>query len=337
MSMTIKDIAKLSGCAVSTVSRALNDHPDVSEETKSRIKAIVAENKFVPNTNAKHLKQQVSNNIIVVVKGSFNLFFATIIEHIQAEIGKAGYGAILHYYDESVNEVKMAQRLCREQKPKGIIFLGGEPENFRKHFAAVDIPCVLATTSAENLSFPNLSSVSVDDREGGEMAVNYLIECGHSRIGVIGGCSEVSSTSRMRLEGACKSMEKHGIAFRPQWSKEGKFSLQDGYTLTKELLEQHPEITGIFAMSDLMAFGAMRAIAERGLAIPKDISVVGYDGIEMTDYYMPALTTLRQPSGQLATLSVELLLDAIERKKTSRHLSLSVELKAGASVSCPKK
>ena len=137
--MTIKDIARLSGCAVSTVSRALNDHPDVSEETKARIKQIVAENKFVPNANAKHLKQQVSNNIIVVVKGTFNLFFAVIIERIQADVGRAGYGVVLHYYDEDINEVRMAERLCRESKPKGLIFLGGEPENFTRYFGGIKL------------------------------------------------------------------------------------------------------------------------------------------------------------------------------------------------------
>ncbi len=334
--MTIKDIARLSGCAVSTVSRALNDHPDVSEETKAKIKQIVAENKFVPNANAKHLKQQVSNNIIVVVKGSFNLFFATIIERIQADIGRAGYGAVLHYYDEGVNEVRAAERLCREAKPKGVIFLGGEPQNFVRHFGAIGVPCVLATTSAEQVSYHNLSSVSVDDRLGGRMAVECLIRQGHRHIGIIGGCSDVSSTSRQRLEGGIQCLRDNGIPIRPEYCREGKFCLEDGYRLTGDLLDKNPRITGIFAMSDLMAFGAIRAIAERGLRVPQDVSVVGYDGIEMAGYYCPPLTTIRQPSVRLAALSVDLLLGAIEKKQGPRHLSLEVELEPGASVGPPR-
>ncbi len=333
--MTIKDIARLSGCAVSTVSRALNDHPDVSEETKARIKQIVAENKFVPNANAKHLKQQVSNNIIVVVKGTFNLFFAVIIERIQADVGRAGYGVVLHYYDEDINEVRMAERLCRESKPKGLIFLGGEPENFTRYFGGIQVPAVLVTTSVSQLPYRNLSSVSVDDRQGGRMAVEHLIRQGHRRIGIIGGCSGSSSTSRQRLEGGMESLREHGISPRPEYCREGRFSLEDGYRLTGELLDQYPEITGIFAMSDLMAFGAVRAIVQRGLRVPEDVSVIGYDGIEMADYYQPPLTTLRQPAERLASLGVSLLLGSIEKKEPARHLSLTVELEPGGSVAPP--
>lgn len=330
--MTIRDIAKLSGCAVSTVSRALNDHPDVSPQTKEKIKRIVEENRFVPNTNAKHLKQQVSNTIIVVVKGSFNLFFAAIVEKIQAGISQAGYGLIIHYLDENDNEVRVAEQLCRENKPRGVLFLGGEPRHFIKRFSAINVPCVLATTSAEELPFENLSSVAVDDQDGGYRAIQYLVEMGHRKIGIISGCVDASAVSALRMEGCKAALRASGIPYRKQYCRYVAFSPKEGYLAAQDLLRENPELTAIFAMSDMTAFGAIRAIREKGLRVPEDISVVGYDGIEMAEYFQPALTTLKQPAEAIADQSVRMLLDAVERTVTSRHLRLETSLVQGRSV-----
>ena len=121
--MTIKDIARESGYAVSTVSRALNDHPDVSREAKEKIKAIVAAHKFVPNSNARQLKVQQNRSIIIVVKGAFNMFFAAILERMQSLISCSGYSAEVHYLDEDADEVLVGEQLQRERKPLGFIFL----------------------------------------------------------------------------------------------------------------------------------------------------------------------------------------------------------------------
>ena len=123
--MTIKDIARLSGYGVATVSRVLNDHPDVSEEARRRVLAVVEEQGFQPNNNAKHLKQQASTSIAIIVKGTMNLLFADLVEKLQALLREAGRDAAVYYLDEDANEVAYALQLCRERKPLGIIFLGG--------------------------------------------------------------------------------------------------------------------------------------------------------------------------------------------------------------------
>lgn len=330
--LTIKDIAKLSGCAVSTVSRALNNHPDVSEETKQRIKQIVEDNRFVPNTNAKHLKQQISNNIVVIVKGLNNLFFASLIERIQTEISKAGYGVILHYVGEDANEVRVAEQLCKEYKPRGFIFLGGNTETFAKRFANINVPCVLTSTSAADLQFANLSSVSVDDEKGAQMAVNYLMDCGHRAIGVVGGSPALSCTTELRLIGCQKGFEARGLSFAPSRYRPSAYTLQAGYQETLALLAENPGLTAVFAFSDLIAFGAIRAIQDSGLRVPEDLSVIGFDGIELTEYFSPKLTTMKQPAGKLAEMSVKLLLKSIEKNAPPKHMLLEVELIQGASV-----
>ena len=147
--MTIKDIARESGYAVSTVSRALNDHPDVSREAKEKIKAIVAAHKFVPNSNARQLKVQQNRSIIIVVKGAFNMFFAAILERMQSLISCSGYSSEVHYLDEDADEVLVGEQLQRERKPLGFIFLGGNTCSFEARFSAIAVPSVLATTLAD--------------------------------------------------------------------------------------------------------------------------------------------------------------------------------------------
>ncbi len=330
--MTIKDIAKLSGYGVSTVSRALNNHPDVSEEAKAKINQIVKEHRFVPNSNARQLKQQESNSIVILVKGSFNLFFASIIEHMQITFSKAGLGVVLHYIDEEENEVRSAEQLCRELKPRGIVFLGGNIKSFQKRFSNISIPCVLSTTSAKDLTFDNLSSVSVDDTKCARQAVDYLFDNGHRHIAVVGGDFDISYTGGLRLAGCRQSFEAHGQTFNEYCLAQAHFSVSSAYEATKRLFASNSKITAIFAMSDMMAMGCIRAINDAGLRVPDDISVMGYDGIDLAQYYTPRLTTLRQPFTQIAAQSAKMLLRSVQAAEPAHHRLLDAELVVGESV-----
>ncbi len=330
--MTIKDIARLSGYGISTVSRALNNHPDVSEETKEKIKQIVVEHRFVPNSNARNLKQQESNSVVILVKGSFNLFFASIIEHLQITLSRSGLGVVLHYIDEEEDEVRIAEQLCREIKPRGIVFLGGNIKSFQKRFSGISIPCVLSTTSAKDLSFENLSSVSVDDTRCAKQAVDYLFDNGHQHIAVVGGDFDISYTGGLRLAGYRQSIEEHGQAFNTAFYAQAHFLAGSAYEATKHLLAQNNKITAIFAMSDLMAMGCIRAINDSGLRVPDDISVIGFDGIELSNYFCPRLTTVRQPVEQIAAQTAKMLLRSVQAYEPAHHRLLDAELIVGESV-----
>ena len=331
--MTIKDIARLSGCGVATVSRVLNNHPDVSGETRQRVLAVVEENGFQPNNNAKRLKQQAGNSVLILVKSTQNMLFAGLVERLQALLGENDQDASVHYLDEDGDEVGYALRLCRERKPPGILFLGGDLDRFRQGFGAITVPCVLLTNTAQGLGFGNLSSLTTDDRAAAAQVIGFLAEKGHRHIGVLGGNWACSQISYRRLLGCRERMEQLGLPFEETQCEPCRYSMADAYEAARRLLGRCPELTAIFAMSDVMATGAIRAIRDLGRRVPEDVSVVGYDGVPISDYLVPRLATVRQDTQLLAQRGVELLLRSIRRPDSSPvHDVVSFRLIPGESV-----
>lgn len=331
--MTIKDLAAKTGYAVGTVSRALNNHPNVSERARQVILEAAAESGFQLNINAKQLKQHHSTTILVVVKGTGNELFGEMVESIQNLIAQTRYQLVVDYMDEDENEVLRALQLCREKKPLGILFLGGNNQNFARDFGGIDIPCVLVTNDASTLTFDNLSSVSTDDREAARRAIDTLIGLGHGCIAVIGGDRTVSDISRLRYEGCLQSFAEHGIAFDPQQDYQGvRFSYRDGYRATRELLNNSRPYTAIFATADVLAIGTIRALRDCGMRVPEDISVMGLDGLPLGSFLVPQLATIRQTVSLLAKRSVEILLDSIEQGAPACHETVPFEVLSRESV-----
>ncbi len=334
--MTIKDIARMSGVGVTTVSRVLNDHPDVSEETRRRVLAVVAEQGFQPNTNARHLKQQTSASIAIIVKGTMNMLFADLVERCQQLLQDAGQNAAVYYLDEDANEVVYAVQLCRERKPLGILFLGGDLEFFQAEFGHSPVPCVLLTNSARELDFPNLSSLTTDDEEAAYRVVRYLADRGHKNIGLLGGNWSCTQISYRRVLGCQRAFDELSLPFDARRCEPCRYSFSDAYDTTKRLLGRCPELTALFCVSDVMAMGAIRALADLGRQVPGDISVVGYDGIPLSRFSVPRLTTVRQDTQQLARQGVDLLLRNLQRPRPPVHGVVPFELIAGESVSPPR-
>ena len=331
--MTIKDIARLSGCGVSTVSRVLNDHPDVSEETRRKVMAVVEAQGFQPNNNAKHLKQQACSSIAIIVKGTMNMLFADLVERLQSLLRDAGQDAAVYYLDEDANEVAYALQLCRERRPMGIFFLGGDLELFRAGFSPITIPCVLLTNSARELGFGNLSSFTTDDGAAAEQVIELLADRGHRHIGLLGGNWSCSQISFRRLTGCRNACARLDIPFDVDRQCEPcRYSMPEAYAATRVLLERCPELTAIFAVSDVMALGAIRALRDIGKRVPEDISVVGYDGLVTGQYSLPRLTTVRQDTQQLAERGVDALLRGIARNSPPVHELVPFQLIEGESV-----
>ena len=326
--MTIKDLAAQTGYSVGTISRALNNQPNVSEKARTAILRAAAESGFQLNANAKQLKQQHSNSILVVVKGISNELFASLVEALQARVNESCYPLIVDYMDEADNEVRRALQLCVEKKPLGILFLGGNRQNFLADFDKVKIPSVLVTNDATGLPFPNLSSVALDNEQAAKMAVEHLVSLGHRKIALIGGTRAYSDTTAQRYRGCLSAMREHGLEFDEELDYETvRFSFAGGYQAAKSLLERGRDFTGIFAMSDVMAIGAIRALRDAGKRVPEDVSVVGFDGLPIGEYTIPKLTTIAQPVRELAEHSIRLLQENIEGKKSSRFETVSVVLK----------
>ena len=331
--MTIKDIAKESGYAVGTVSRVLNNHPDVSEKARKTIMAVVEKHHFKLNSNAKHLKQQASSGIAIIVKGSQNMLFASIVERLQRLLSEKKYASFIYYIGEEENEVERAERVCLERHPLGILFLGSDLEFFKERFDRLEIPCVLVTNSAAELGFDNLSSVSTDDEAGAQAAVTHLLKLGHRNIGILGGYMEKSHAAHTRYKGCEKAFAEQGIKLEPgRQYRSAFFSMEEGYHAMEQLFEQMPDLTAVFAMADVLAVGAIRAIRDRGLRVPEDVSVMGFDGIELGNYLSPRLTTVRQARERIADRSLEILLSDIAGERPAVHELLPFDIVEGESA-----
>ncbi len=331
--MTIKDLAAQTGYSVGTVSRVLNNQPHVSLQARESILRAAEESGFQLNANAQQLKQQHGSAIITICKGAGNELFNSLLVALQSRIDQTEYPLVVDYIDENENEVRRAVRLCQEKKPRGILFLGGNQENFRRDFHLIHLPCVLVTSSAEQLPFQNLSSVTSDDVLAGRLAVEHLAALGHTKIVVIGGQRSISDTTALRYAGCQAAFREHGIAFDPEQDYEAcRFSFEGGFRAAQVLLERNRDFTALFAMSDVMAIGAIRALRDAGKRVPEDVSVIGLDGLDIGQYTLPRLSTVAQSVETLARESLTLLCQAIENGASARHKTIPVTVLEKESV-----
>ena len=325
--MTIKDLANQTGYSVGTISRVLNNQPNVSEKARKAILEAAQACGFQLNTNAQQLKQQRSNNILVLVKGSSNQLFGSLVEAIQQRMAGSPYHLVVDYLDEDHNEVLRAVQLCREKKPQGLIFLGGNRQNFLADFGRIDVPCVLITSDGSELPFRNLCSVCCDENTAVKQTIDQLIRMGHRQIGIIGGYRERSDTSRRRFEGCLEAFREHKIDFDPQFDyASARFSYADGYRAAKTLGAGDRTYTALFCMADVMAMGAIRALTDSGLRVPEDVSVVGFDGLPIGEFIVPRLSTVSQSVEALAQRGMELLRANIEGKGLCVHETVPAEI-----------
>ncbi len=319
--MTIKDLARETGYSVGTVSRVLNGHPNVSERAREEILRCIERSGFEVNSNAKLLRQQHDKGILAVVTGASNELFFRMLEDLQRSFAPTPYTLTVDYIEELGDAVSYALRRVRELKPQGILFLGGERSDFARKYGQIGVPGVVLTVDTAEASPENLSSVTTDDRAAADEAVSYLIEQGHRRIALICGDCARSTPALLRKLGCCDALERAGLDLC-QPMQTARYSLADGYRAMMQILARSPRPTAVFAASDVMALGAQRAIFDSGLRVPQDISVVGFDGLEMGDYCAPRLTTVRQNAEELSRAGARLLLDAIENHSPARHLTV---------------
>ncbi|MDE6220223.1 MAG: LacI family transcriptional regulator [Lachnospiraceae bacterium] len=330
---TIKDIAKICGVGVSTVSRAINDHPDINPETKEKIMSTIREYGYVPNDSARNLKRVDAKAIAVLVKGIANPFFINMIKVIEQECKKKHYAMELSHIEADEDEVDVAQKVVKEKRLRGIIFLGGLFSHSEEKLKKLSVPFVFSTVGSipENISKNIYSSISVDDRKESARMVDYLISLGHTQIAILVAEAMEESIGKLRLEGYCDALRAHGIEIHRSLicqtrNELSHFSMENGYLSTKKLLERGEMFTALYAVSDALAIGALRALHDAGLRVPEDISLAGFDGIGMANYTVPSLTTMHQPVEEMAKDTTRLLFDIIAKKTKHQHITYEAEL-----------
>ena len=329
---TIKDIAQKAGVSVTTVSRVLNKRPDVNQATREKVERVMAECHFVGNANARGLKQTDSENVAIILRGRENPFLNSLAEAVLLYTHDHEASFLVEYVDETADEFQTAVRLHHEKRVTGCIFLGGRIDERAHVLTGIDMPMVFATISAENANLPRAGSVFIDNRMMGRLAMQTLIDAGHTKIAIFGGARQSDDGFGQRYQGAMEALEKAGIPFDGERYVDTRFSLRGAYDTARGFFAMKPDTTAVFAMSDTVAMGVIRALSDIGRRVPQDVSVVGYDGIEMGKYFLPRLTTVEQPINDIARESVAMLMGMLEKGEEPRHVVVPASLITRESV-----
>ena len=328
---TIKDIAAMAGVSVTTVSRVLNHRPDVNSTTREKVEQIIRDCHFIGNTNARGLKQ--GNEVIgLVIRGRSNPFLNSLAEAILDRADNVPDNFITEYIDERADEFRAALDITRQNHVKGLIFVGSLLDERVDTIRNLDIPMVFTTVNAESASLPHASSVAVDDRSMGRIVAEELIACGHRRIAVFGSNPVAGDSLAMRFQGFCDAFSDHGLTYDQTLFRETRFSFEAGYEAARAFFTERPDATALFAMSDTVAVGSIRALRDLGKSVPEDVSVVGFDGVDISRFTLPRLTTVEQPVDEIARRSVNLLLDMMEKESTPRHILVDAFFRRRESV-----
>ncbi|WP_058300859.1 LacI family DNA-binding transcriptional regulator [Gorillibacterium timonense] len=326
--MNIKKIAQLAGVSVSTVSKIINDYPEISEDTKLRVRKIMNDTGYIPSNSAKTLATKTSHLIGVIFAGKLNIdmthpFFVEVVNAFKKQMGILGYD-LLFFSNEKFQGRGDYPARCRHFHVDGCILLSGEElEPSIRELDASDIPCMGVDLT---LSGPNSAHINSDNREMAELVVNHFSGLGYGQLGYLGS-TESSEMSREREAGYREAMKKQGLPIREEWFLHADSFYEDaGYWAMKQLLTKGPLPRAIWAASDLLAFGAYRALNEHGLRIPEDVALVGCDDIEASRYIRPSLTTIRQDKETIGKYAALLLFDLINQQCSSPSLKVKPEL-----------
>lgn len=333
---TIKDVAARCGVAVSTVSRVLNGHPDVSRETSERVMAAVRELHYVPNHSARDLAAaRQSKSIGLVVRGSDNPFYTPIIAAIDEACNKAGYTVVLRQIPSGADEVGEGAALAQAKRLMGVILLGGRFDYAREESDALGVPFVCCTFANQfgTLDPETYSSVSIDDVNEAYRATSRLVSLGHTRIAVLLEAADDRSISELRLGGYQQALTDAGITFDPDLVVCAPgYKMSEAYAGVSALVARRADVTALFSVSDMMALAALKALWDAGRRVPEDFSVIAIDGLEVSRYSIPELTTYAQPQRELAQESVRILIDTIERDAGHQHVFVGTQLRVGGTV-----
>ncbi|GEN88151.1 LacI family DNA-binding transcriptional regulator [Oceanobacillus sp. FSL W8-0428] len=303
---TIREVAKLAGVSVATVSRVMNKNGYINEKTKEKVEAAIKELDYRPNDVARTLFKGTSKMIALFVPDIMNPFFPELARAVEDTANKSGYTFILCNTDNN-REKEMKYLYALLQKTIGGVVMVSSSiplETLNK----VNVPIV-----ALDREIVDMISVTVNNRTGAIEAVRHLQESGCKRIAHISGPEDTTSAVE-RKKGYLEAVEQENW-FSEDFITSGEYTFEGAYQAVKELIKKHPEIDGIFAANDLMGVGVLKAAEALNLRVPEDLSVIGFDGIELGKITTPALTTMGQPIYEIGQRAAEIIIDRMENKQ----------------------
>lgn len=324
MAAGIKQIAEMAGVSTTTVSHVLNETRFVSEDRRERVLEAMRRLNYRPNRLASGLRRRKSNTMGVVLPDITNPYFAEIARGVEDACFERGYSAIICNSDASLRTEANYLDMLAEKQMDGIVLVNvGDRGQKLSPALARGIPLVMMDREVSAL---RADSIQVDNLAGGRMAAEHLFALGHRNVVCIGGAPEVYP-SWDRVDGFTGFMREAGHPVPKRQILAGDFHADSGYSLTLEAMRAKKRPTAVFAANDLMAYGAIRALAETGLRIPGDVSVIGFDDIKLSGLFNPPLTTIRQPRLKMGGVAVRLLLERAEKPDLEpRRVMLPLDL-----------
>ncbi len=321
--VTIKDLARMLGLHHTTVSKALRDHPDIKKETREKVKALARELDYHPNLVAQSFKRRTSKTIGVIVPSINVDFFSTVISAIEDVVYDAGYTITISQSNESLQREELnAKTMLASQVAGLIISVSRETKDIShlKSFETYGIPIIFFDRV---IADAQAAKVVVDDYHAAFKLVEFMINRGYKDIAHIGATPTVS-VSADRRRGYLDALHKHNISPNSVWITEGGFREADGYTHMNAILKSPPWPRAVFAVNDLVAMGAYKAIKNHGIRIPDEMAVAGFGNLQLAEYLDPPLTTVAQEPVKMGQQCAQLLLKAIREPEKSIQSEKSI-------------
>lgn len=324
---TIDEIAKLAGVSPATVSKVLNNRSYVSAETRERIERVIADTGFVPSQRARWLSKRRSHILGLLIPYTSDQLFADphlleIMRGIEAEANRHDYNLLLSTAHAPIDSASACLRLLRSDVIDGAIIVETlDIQPFAEALGRQESPWIVIGYAEQS----QVASIHADDYGGAVQATRHLLELGHHRVGVISSMPRPFALEE-RLRGVREAMDARGLQLDQELVVFGDFSSESGERAGGELLDRPQRPTAIFAMNDRMALGVIRAAQARGLKVPGDVSVVGFDDISLASLVTPGLTTVRQPGYALGEAAARMLFVLLSGERSPVPAAIPTEL-----------
>ncbi|MCX5478564.1 LacI family DNA-binding transcriptional regulator [Kaistia geumhonensis] len=332
---TIKDVAQRAGVAISTVSAVINRSAPVSEEVIQRVEDAIAAIGYLPHGAAKALRSGDSRLIGLILPDITNPFFSTVARVIETVCMRAGYMTFVYNTDEDVDHEMRILKMMRAQRVAGMILIStrSDAEHGQRLMSEINVPTVLFSS---NVPATPYDAITLNEAKASRIAIDYLAGLGHRRIGVLSGRPHVS-THEERLEACLDALRAHGIEPQAELIVAANFDQSQAFEACRALLALPEPPSAIFAFSNLMMVGMMRAVVSSGLACPRDISLVGIGDFEWPEIMNPQMTVVSMPAAEMAECAIETLLDQIASKRppTGRRIMFDPRLVIRESTAAP--
>jgi LacI family transcriptional regulator len=309
--VTLEMVAGRAGVSPSTVSRILNGTAVVASDKREAVDRAIAELGYVPNPMARGLAGGRTLSIGVITQAIDSPFYGIALRGIEDELDKSGYSALFVSGHWNAVEESRCIDMLRSRRVDGIIVLTGRLSDQALRSCAKALPVVV---TGRNLKAPGLFALNFDNAAGARMATDHLIMLGHSRIACITG-DPAHPDAVERLQGYRDALQGAGIAYEASLVAQGQFTEESGRVAMEHLLDSRQRFTGVVACNDQMAFGAALALHRRGLRVPDDLSLVGFDDLAAAIYSIPPLTTVRQPGYELGRIAAQAMLQLLAGTK----------------------